>query len=272
MEMKTLLVTPKEMKAAGRWDIDYHLPPIGIAAFRKQILAAVSKCADIVKKKRDPTRKPHVSFLYVDIASIDVDTGTILRPQELTGEEAPSRARKVIHAYDIIISTCRPTRGAIAVVPEELHGQICSTGFSVIRAKSGQNPFFIHFALRLPSTLEQFRKWSTGSSYPAILDEDVAKTLIPLPEQATQDVIAKIIRRATAERERAINAANAAWKCSIDAVVESLERNTVIPDAPPIELVYSVEQIAARIAFLPAVEEEENAVEEMLLESDNSDL
>lgn len=136
--MKTLLVTSKQTKTAGRWDIDFHLPPVGIKSFPKEILAPVRNCADVVKTKRDPTQKPNEAFLYVDIASIDVDPGIILRPQELTGEEAPSRARKVIHAYDIIISSCRPTRGAIAVVPEELHGQICSTGFSVIRAKKGQ--------------------------------------------------------------------------------------------------------------------------------------
>src|SRR6185437_1289969 len=114
-------------------------------------------------------------------------------PQEVEGVDAPSRARKVVRAFDIVISTCRPTRGAIAVVPISLHNQIASTGFSIWRAKAGTNPFYLHYALRLQSTLEQFRKWSTGSSYPAILDEDVAKTLIPVPSPAEQDRIARLI-------------------------------------------------------------------------------
>ena len=150
---------------------------IGINSFPKDVLTPIIKCADIIKDKRDPKKNPEMTFQYVDIASIDVETGIIINPQELTGKEAPSRARKIISAYDIIISTCRPTRGAIAVVPEELHGQICSTGFSVIRAKPNVNPFYLYYALRLQSTLEQFRKWSTGSSYPAILDDDIAKTI-----------------------------------------------------------------------------------------------
>lgn len=269
--MKTLIVTPKHIKTAGRWDIDFHLPPVGITVFPKAILAPVSKFADVVKTKRDPTRKPNETFLYVDIASIDVETGVILRPQELTGEEAPSRARKVIHAYDIIISTCRPTRGAIAVIPEELHGQICSTGFSVIRAKQGQNPYYIHFALRLASTLEQFRKWSTGSSYPAILDEDVSKTLLPIPDAVAQDKIAKVIRYATAERERAIKGANVAWRSSIDGVIGSLEKSAAFIDVDADDMVYSVAQIAERVATLPAVEEEEAAEDETLFEDNNND-
>ncbi len=120
--MKTLQVTAQQLKSAVRWDIDFHLPPVGIKAFPKTLLVPVSRAADIIKKKRDPSARPETLFKYVDISSVDVETGVVVRPQELTGAEAPSRARKVIHAYDIIISTCRPTRGAIAVIPEELAG------------------------------------------------------------------------------------------------------------------------------------------------------
>lgn len=255
--MKTLLVEARQLKSKGRWDIDFHLPPIGITKFPKELLSPISKGAHIVKAKRDPTKKPEMTFQYIDIASVDVETGIIRRPEELTGEEAPSRARKVVHAYDIIISTCRPTRGAIAVVTEELHGQICSTGFSVIRAKPGMNPFYLHFALRLESTLEQFRKWSTGSSYPAILDEDVGKTVIPMPPTAMQDELAKAILTATAEREAAIRDANQIWQGQMDGVLNSLRGNPwQYARTTDIGLVYSTEQIFERLKKLPPVEED----------------
>ena len=175
--MKYILQTQKTLHSEGRWDIDYHLPPEGILAFDKSLLKPVMEAADIVKEKRDPTKEADELFLYIDISCVDVATGVIANPQELIGSEAPSRARKIVNAYDLIISTCRPTRGAIAVVPEEYHNQICSTGFSVIRPRAGVNPFYLHFALRLSSTLEQFRKFSTGSSYPAILDINEANNL-----------------------------------------------------------------------------------------------
>src|SRR5580658_6186398 len=265
--MKMLVVTPGELKIAGRWDIDFHLPPTGINIFTSELLAPVATAAHTIKTKRDPTKNPQRQFLYVDIASIDVDTGVIVRPQELTGEEAPSRARKVIHAYDIIISTCRPTRGAIAVVPEHLHGQICSTGFSVIRAKPGMNPFYLHFALRLASTLEQFRKWATGSSYPAILDDDVAKTIIPLPSTAQQDTIALTIRSAIADREQTIKTANDNWKVMLESATNCI-RTSCAPNTPNIisDIIYSTEQIANKIAALPPVEEEVVAGDDEILE------
>ncbi|MBU4400973.1 MAG: hypothetical protein KKE86_16790 [Planctomycetes bacterium] len=188
--MKEIIKTYAELHAEGRWDIDYHLPPEGIKDYPEDILIPVSDIADISKSKKDPTLQPDVAFQYVDISSVDVYLGYICNPTELTGEEAPSRARKLIKAFNVIASTCRPTRGAIAVVPPALHGEICSTGFSVLECMEGVNPYYLHFVLRLPSTLEQFRKFSTGSSYPAILDSDIMKTLVPYVDVDEQDAIA----------------------------------------------------------------------------------
>ena len=47
--------------------------------------------------------------------------------------KAPSRAKMIVHNGDIIISTTRPTRGAISLVNTKLPILIASTGFSVIR-------------------------------------------------------------------------------------------------------------------------------------------
>jgi type I restriction enzyme S subunit len=220
--MKTLIKTLAQLQAAGRWDIDFHLPSEGIRRFTPDILKRVDTVAFTAKDKRDPTKKPDELFHYIDISSVDVTTGTIVTPQEITGEEAPSRARKVVRAFDILVSTCRPTRGAIAVVPVELHNQIASTGFSVVRANVGVNPYYLHYALRLASTLEQFRKWSTGSSYPAILDDDVNKTLIPVPLLDVQDTVAHRLDAATHQRDNALKTANAAWQRELRGVEQIL--------------------------------------------------
>lgn len=224
--MKELVKARRELLAAGRWDIDFHLEPEGIKRFPDSMLRRVSEVALIAHEKRDPTAEPDASFEYIDIASVDVTTGTISNPQTLTGDEAPSRARKVVRAYDIVVSTCRPTRGAIAVVPVSLHNHIASTAFSVVRAKEGVNPFYLHYALRLDSTLEQFRKWSTGSSYPAILDDDVEKTLIPVPSAEVQEAIALSVMEAFWQRDAAIRQADAAWRDSLETMGNAVAVNT----------------------------------------------
>jgi len=264
MAMKTLLKKLGDLALAGRWDIDFHLPPEEITKFPERLVKRVDEVASISKIKRDPTKKPERLFQYVDITSLDVSTGVIVQPQELTGEEAPSRARKVIRAYDVIVSTCRPTRGAIAVIPEWLHNQIASTAYSIVRAERGVNPFYLHFALRLPSTLEQFRKWSTGSSYPAILDEDVRKTRIPVPDPDTQDHIARKVLAALREREAVVETANAAWSGALTDVTNLLmngvsgEHCSVGDDFQ--DGACSIAEIEAKLTELPLIENDDGPI------------
>jgi hypothetical protein len=253
--MKALIAAQRQLVKEGRWDFDYHSPAELICSFPTEIIKPVIEVAEIVKDKRDPTRHPDAMFQYIDISSVDVGVGGIARSQELTGAEAPSRARKLVRGYDIIISTCRPTRGAIAVVPEELHGEICSTGFSVIRVRDGINPYYLHYAIRLQSTMEQFRKFSTGSSYPAILDSDVEKTRIPVPSPEEQDKIVRVIRLALYERKKVIEAANKKWFEENEKTLNAIRLNTFegfsAGEGGGEDIVWKLDQIKERISGLP---------------------
>lgn len=222
--MKSLKTKYSKLIDAQRWDIDYHLPPVEVQKYNPNILHPIGECADIITDKRNPTAMPDEPFFYVDISSVDVLTGIITNAQQLLGAEAPSRARKVIRTGDIIISTCRPTRGAVAIIPKELDNQICSTGFSVIRVKEGINRQYLHFILRSAIVKEQFRKFSTGSSYPAILDEDVKKTVIPLPKEQIQDQIAKKVYSQTLIRNKKITAANREWHKRLSEYMTEIEQ------------------------------------------------
>jgi Type I restriction modification DNA specificity domain len=261
--MKVLKKTRLELQKAGRWDVDFHLPPLGILAFPKEILKRVDQVAEIAKDKRDPTKQPDQTFQYLDISSVDVTVGSVTNPQDVEGLEAPSRARKVVRAFDLLISTCRPTRGAVAVVPKKYHDQIASTGFSIVRANSDVNPFYLQFALRLPSTLEQFRKWSTGSSYPAILDEDVAKTMIPVPSAPEQDRIAKLVVDALRVRAESMKTANGAWAETLNAITALLSGVPVAPSGSTVEDVeeavqMTIADIQAVIKSLPPLTTDRN--------------
>lgn len=258
--MRYLKTYKKELVNAERWDYDYHEPSLLIRQFDTSIIKKISEVANVIRAKKDPTKNPDDIFQYIDIASIDVETGEVERNQELTGSEAPLRARKLVQAYDVIISTCRPTRKAIAVVPEHLHGQVCSTGFSVIRAKENVHPLYLHFALRLDSTMEQFRKFATGSSYPAILDSDVEKTLIPVPSLKEQNNIVKRLVVSLRERKQVIAEINDKWEDILTLNINQIKaRYFDFSDIAEngTELIFSYEQITERISYLqPLIAEE----------------
>jgi hypothetical protein len=253
--MQILIKTFQELEDAKRWDIDFHLPASLIEDFIPNYVVQINEVADIIQRDtRNPKDKPDEEFEYIDIGSLDITEGTITEAKVTLGAEAPSRARKVVKAFDIIVSTVRPTRGAVAVVPVELHDAIASTGYSIVRAHEEINPYYLHFALRLASTREQFRKWSTGSSYPAILDEDVAKTRIPVPSSEIQDKIAKIIFSASEKRRKEIASANSAWNNKISELTDLL-----IPEGKNnIKYIEKINQ--SSMTFTPEVDANQNEI------------
>jgi type I restriction enzyme, S subunit len=135
-------------------------------------------------ERRNPGVNPNEYFRYVDIASVDNDKGEIRTGdvQSILGRSAPSRARKVIRGHDIVFATTRPYLRNIAIVPQELDSQICSTGFCVVRARSGISlPDFLYYACRSSFFIEQLLPKQRGATYPAVADSEVYDTLLPVP-------------------------------------------------------------------------------------------
>jgi type I restriction enzyme S subunit len=137
--------------------------------------------------------KPEEEFLYVDISSVSPD-GRIVEPKPLIGSKAPSRARKPIRKGDVLFATTRPYLKKIALVPAELDGQICSTGFCVLRPKKGQvDSKYLLYVARSEITLSQVLPKMRGAAYPSVTDDDVLDAQIPLPPLEVQRRIAEEI-------------------------------------------------------------------------------
>lgn len=190
--MQSTIVNIRKLAEEQRFT--FEDPEESIKQYPDRILRKMGDVISFVKDKTDPTKKPESAFQYVDIGSIDLVIGSITEAEELIGDDAPSRARKLIRQDDIIISTTRPTRGAIAIIPSELDGEVCSTGFSVVRGID-IDLNYLHFALRTRAILEQFGRRSTGSSYPAILEREIARVRIPVPDPSMQDIVAKTMKQ-----------------------------------------------------------------------------
>ncbi|NNG67985.1 restriction endonuclease subunit S [Caldanaerobacter subterraneus] len=165
-------------------------------------------------ERRDPTKNPSTYFVYVDISAIDSTVGKIVSTKEILGQHAPSRARKVIRSGDVIFATTRPYLKNIALVPPDLDGQICSTGFCVIRANRefAEPEFLFHLCRSDFITNQLTASKMRGTSYPAVTDNDVYNTLIPLPPLEEQRrIVAKVgalmervreVRRLRAEAQK----------------------------------------------------------------------
>lgn len=149
----------------------------------------------VVKTQQvDPVRTRHWRFKYVDVSSVSNERLRIEGFSEYTGQDAPSRARKVIRARDVIFATVRPYLKRVALVPPELDDQICSTAFCVIRTNPAlAHSSYIFFAVCADNFVARVVQHQHGSSYPAVTDKDVLNELIPLPAPSEQEEIAHVL-------------------------------------------------------------------------------
>lgn len=169
----------------------------------------LSRCAigDLVDEVStwNPSRECNGTFRYIDIGSIDQAEKSIQRSEHIPCSEAPSRARQIVKAGDVLVSTVRPNLNAVARVPDELDGATASTGFCVLRprANSLESPYLFHW-VKTPDFISNMVRLATGASYPAVSDAIVKQSLIPLPDLNDQRRIAAILDKAEAVRVKRV--------------------------------------------------------------------
>lgn len=160
----------------------------------------LAQAADANPESVDPRRVfADASFEYVDITAVGKRTGRIESTTRYIGHEAPSRARRRIRAGDVLVSTVRPNLRAFALVPRELDGQVCSTGFAVLRPQEGLDPKFLLYQVLSDPFVEQLTLSARGGHYPAVNDSVLRKARIVRPPLALQ---ARVVRRLDSLRQR----------------------------------------------------------------------
>jgi len=192
-----------DVKKTMRFDPEcYKLEYIECEKVLKNINAVpLSSVASPSKDRFNPNNAPTQYFSYIDINSVDTRTGEV-ELQKIRFYEAPTRARKKVEFDDVIISTVRPNRNAVAIIDEILDGCVCSTGFSVIKPEK-INPYCLFLFLKTEYAINQLVKKTTASMYPAVSEQDIFNLLVPIPSEVVQEDIKKIIRESFKIRKEA---------------------------------------------------------------------
>ena len=166
---------------AERWDAGFNAAPepSSQTVSRGGSPLRVSDVAELVDQRQDPRRRKDSNFAYIEISDIDGRTGLVGHKQ-LPVADAPSRARRVVREGDVLVSTVRPERGTVGVVPPELDSAICSTGFAVLRCKQGMHPIALAWLLKSEDVRRQMVKHNIGIAYPAIAEETCLALVLPV--------------------------------------------------------------------------------------------
>src|SRR3989344_7596110 len=155
----------------------------GVAQWEEKELGEICEKISNIKWGHDTNK----DFKYIDLTSVSREDFSIAETKEINSKNAPSRAKKVVKADDIIFGTTSPTLMRVTLIPAEFNNHICSTGFAVLRAKKERVlQQFIYYFIRSERFMNRMESVQTGASYPAVSDAKVMETKIPLPPVAEQ--------------------------------------------------------------------------------------
>lgn len=158
--------------------------------WEEKTLGELCDKTDNIKWKEHPNKV----FQYVDLSSVSRDTLSVTGTQDVNIKNAPSRAKKLIHHGDVIFATTRPTLRRATIIDDELSGQICSTGYVVLKPKENISSDWIFLFLLTSKFMDRMEALQRGASYPAVTDNDVkgSKLSVPLSKNIETNLVLEI--------------------------------------------------------------------------------
>lgn len=135
-------------------------------------------------------------YRYIDLSSVDIQTHSIISTIEIDKMSAPSRAQQIVQEDDVIFATTRPTQMRACIIPTQYNGDICSTGYCVLRVDTKiLLPRFLFFSLTVSGFKTYLSNNLTLGNYPSISNNTLLEYEVPVPSLANQQRIVSILDR-----------------------------------------------------------------------------
>lgn len=136
------------------------------------------------------------SYQYIDLSSVDIQTHSIMSTTKIDKDSAPSRAQQIVKKDDVIFATTRPTQMRVCLIPTEYDGEICSTGYCILRPHTSLVlPKYLFFALAVDDFKAYLSNNLTMGNYPSISNITLKEYELPIPSIAEQQKIVDILDR-----------------------------------------------------------------------------
>ena len=115
----------------------------------------------------------------------------------------PTRARRLVHQGDVIVSSIEGSLDSCALVTEDYDAALCSTGFYVLRS-SKLNPETLLTLFKSLPIQQLMKKGCSGTILTAISKPELEKLPVPIIRQEVQEEIAQHVQRSFVLRKEAM--------------------------------------------------------------------
>lgn len=206
------------MTFGARIDPEYHNPYYThrVKEIEKLAYDTLGNIIEFSTEAWDQKAIFYDSFPYIEISGVKIRENSY-RTTDVAVSAAPSRAKMIVRNGDIIVSTTRPHRGAIATIScDEDDIQIASTGFCVLRKLKRKDVLkeYLQWILLDDYVLLQMLQRSSGGNYPAITSDELKQIVIPIPDLNAQQKICIEARRRKQEADNLRLDAEREWKAA----------------------------------------------------------
>lgn len=205
--------------ATRRLDAEYYQPKY--EDYQAHVLAYPHGWQPLMQacnlKDTNFTPDDSTAYKYIELADID-NSGGITGCTEALGNELPSRARRMVDAGDVLISSVEGSLPSCAIVPEKMDAVLCSTGFYVINSdRINSETLLVLFKSPLMQNL--LKQGCSGTILTAINKTEFQNIPVPIIESGAQTKIAALVKESfflTAESERMLAVAKRAVEIAIE--------------------------------------------------------
>lgn len=214
-------VNMNDSTLSKRFDADYFQPKY------KEIIKKIESynrgselLGNIVKiKEQNFSPEENATYKYIELANI-VGQGEIEGYILEKGENLPTRARRIIHEGDLIISSIEGSLSCCALIHKEHDGSLCSNGFFVLESDR-INPETLLMLFKSEILQNLLKRGCAGTILTAINREELEKIPLPLIDKSVQEQISLKIKEAHKSRLESSRLLDEARRIVENAVEES---------------------------------------------------
>ena len=209
--------TLQEAKNAERIDAEYYQPQY--VEISKLLGNYGAQSVNETCKLQDKNFKPNkqIEYKYIELGDIG-PYGDILHHTFDFGKSLPSRARRIVHTGDVIISSIEGSLQKCAYITDDYDGALCSTGFYVINSDI-INPETLLVLFKSAPIQGLLKKNCAGAILSSFKKESLQNLEIPIINKDVQEEIAELIKKSFRLRKESETIIEAS-KLSIELAIE----------------------------------------------------
>lgn len=189
--------------ASGRLDAEYYLPKYeDYATLIKKYKGgadSLGKVCTLNEKNFNPIENHE--YKYIELSNIG-NSGEITGCTTSIGAELPSRARRLVRANDVIVSSIEGSLQSVALVTDEYDKAICSTGFYVVKSET-INPETLLVLFKSEPMQNLLKQGCSGTILTAIGRNELQNIVMPKIRNEVQIEIATYVKKSISLRNEA---------------------------------------------------------------------